>query len=52
MLVISATIIERIEDMQKSGLASLAIYYYDFKGKGKRDLRGVDYVRAVHMLCT
>ena len=37
----SSTIIEAIEDMQKSGLASLAIFYYDFREKEKKDLRGL-----------
>jgi hypothetical protein len=39
--VISSTIIEGIEDLQKSGLASLAIFYYDFREKEKKDLRGL-----------
>jgi hypothetical protein len=37
----SSTIIEEIESMQKSGLASLAIFYYDFKEDEKKDLRGL-----------
>ena len=37
----SSTIIEGIEDMQKSGLASLAMFYYDFREKEKKDLRGL-----------
>jgi len=37
----SSTIIEEIESMCKSGLASLAIYYYDFREDQKRDLRGL-----------
>ena len=37
----SSAIIEGIEDMQKSGLASLAIFYYDFREKEKKDLRGL-----------
>jgi hypothetical protein len=37
----SSTIIEDIESMQKSGLASLAIFYYDFKEDEKKDLRGL-----------
>ena len=40
-LVTSSTIIEGIEDMQKSGLASLAMFYYDFREKEKKDLRGL-----------
>ena len=39
--MISSTIIEAIEDMQKSGLASLAMFYYDFREKDKKDLRGL-----------
>jgi hypothetical protein len=30
-----------IEDMQKSGLASLAMFYYDFREEEKKDLRGL-----------
>ena len=41
MLVTSSTIIEGVEDMQKSGLASLAMFYYDFREKEKKDLRGL-----------
>jgi len=37
----SSTVIEDIESMQKSGLASLAIFYYDFKEDEKKDLRGL-----------
>ena len=37
----SSTIIEAIEDLQKSGLASLAMFYYDFREKEKKDLRGL-----------
>ena len=37
----SSTIIEDVENMQKSGLASLAIYYYDFREDEKKDLRGL-----------
>jgi hypothetical protein len=37
----SSTVIEEIESMQKSGLASLAIFYYDFKEDEKKDLRGL-----------
>jgi hypothetical protein len=37
----SSTIIEDIENMQKSGLASLAIFYYDFREDEKKDLRGL-----------
>ena len=37
----SSTIIEGIEELQKSGLASLAMFYYDFREKEKKDLRGL-----------
>jgi NACHT domain len=37
----SSTIIEEIETMRKSGLASLAMFYYDFREDQKRDLRGL-----------
>jgi hypothetical protein len=38
---ISSTIIEEIEAMRNSGLASLAFYYYDFRDDQKKDLRGL-----------
>ena len=37
----SSTIIEELEAIQKSGLASLAIFYYDFREDEKKDLRGL-----------
>jgi hypothetical protein len=37
----SSAVIEDIKTMQKSGLASLAIYYYDFREEQKKDLRGL-----------
>ncbi len=37
----SSTIIEEIEAMRKSGLASLAMFYYDFREDRKRDLQGL-----------
>jgi hypothetical protein len=37
----SSTIIEEIEAMRKSGLASLAMYYNDFREDQKQDLRGL-----------
>jgi len=37
----SSTIIEEIEAMRKSGLASLAIFYYDFRENQKKDRRGL-----------
>jgi hypothetical protein len=41
MALISSTIIEEIEILRKSGLASLAIYYHDFREDQKKDLRGL-----------
>jgi hypothetical protein len=40
-VVASSTIIENIEKMHKSGRASLAIYFYDFREDQKKDLRGL-----------
>jgi hypothetical protein len=37
----SSTIIEEIKNLRKSGLALLAIYYYDFREDRKKDLRGL-----------
>jgi len=37
----SSTVIEDIEKMSKSGRASLAMYYYDFREQQKKDLRGL-----------
>jgi hypothetical protein len=37
----SSTITEDIEIMRKSGLASLAMFYYDFREDQKKDLRGL-----------
>jgi hypothetical protein len=37
----SSTIIEDIEAMRKSGLASLAFHYYDFREDSKKDRRGL-----------
>jgi hypothetical protein len=37
----SSTIIEDIQKMSKSGRASLAMYYYDFREQQKKDLRGL-----------
>jgi len=39
--VTSSTIIEEFEAIQKSGLASLAMFYYDFREDEKKDLRGL-----------
>jgi hypothetical protein len=38
---VSSTIIEEIEIMRKCGLASLAMFYYDFREDQKRDRRGL-----------
>jgi hypothetical protein len=37
----SSTIIEEIDSMRKSGLASLAVFYYDFREDQKKDRRGL-----------
>jgi len=37
----SSTIIEEIDTMRKSGLASLAMFYYDFREDEKKALRGL-----------
>jgi hypothetical protein len=37
----SSTIIEEIEAMRKCGLASLAFHYHDFRGREKKDRRGL-----------
>ena len=41
MMLASSTIIENIDSMRKSGLASLAFFYCDFREEEKRDLRGL-----------
>jgi hypothetical protein len=41
MLWSSSTIIEEIETMRKSGLASLTMFYYDFREDQKKDLPGL-----------
>ena len=41
MLLTSSAIIENIDLMRKSGLASLAFFYYNFREDEKRDLRGL-----------
>ena len=41
MALISSTIIENIDSMRKSGLASLGFFYCDFREDEKRDLRGL-----------
>src|SRR5579863_3251535 len=40
-MLVSSTIIQEIEVMRKSGLASLAFYYHDFREDRKRDLQGL-----------
>ena len=37
----SSAVIEEVIAMQKSGLACLAMYYYDFREDKKKDLRGL-----------
>jgi hypothetical protein len=39
--VTSSTIIEEIDAIQMSGLASLAMFYYDFREDEKKDFRGL-----------
>jgi hypothetical protein len=39
--LVSSTIIEYIDDMRKRGLASLAIFYCDFRDDDKKKLRGL-----------
>ena len=41
MVFTSSTIIEEIKTTEKSGHASLAMYYYDFREDKKRDLSGL-----------
>jgi len=41
MVSASSTIIQEIEIMRKSGLASLAFYYHDFREDQKKDIRGL-----------
>ena len=50
MLSASSAIIEGIETMRNSGLASLAMYYYDFREDQKKDLRGL-LSSAISQLC-
>jgi hypothetical protein len=40
-VLVSSTIIEEIDAMRKSGLASLAVFYYDFREDQKKDRRGL-----------
>jgi hypothetical protein len=41
MIIASSTIIEDIETMRKCGLASLAMFFYDFREDQKKDFRGL-----------
>ena len=41
MKLISSTIIEDIRQLSKSGLASLAFFYFDFRDDDKKNLRGL-----------
>ena len=41
IVLVSSTIIEDVDSMQKAGLASLAIFYCDFREDQKKDLRGL-----------
>ena len=40
-MLASSAVIEEIRTMQKSGLACLAMYYYDFREDKKKDLHGL-----------
>ena len=41
MVLASSTIVENVKSMRKSGLASLAFFYHDFREDDKRGLRGL-----------
>src|SRR6266436_3278632 len=41
MLLASSAVIEDIRTLQKSGLASLAFFYCDFRDDQKKDVRGL-----------
>ena len=41
IVLASSTIIEDVDAMRKAGLASLAIFYFDFREGQKKDLRGL-----------
>jgi hypothetical protein len=41
MLSASSTVVQAIDTMRKSGLASLAFFYHDFREDQKKDLRGL-----------
>jgi NACHT domain len=40
-VLVSSTIVEEVDTMRKSGLASLAMYYYDFREDQNKDFRGL-----------
>ena len=40
-MLASSAVIEEIRNIQESGLACLAMYYYDFREDKKKDLRGL-----------
>ena len=40
-MLASSTIIEDVDAMRKAGLASLAIFYFDFREDQKKDLHGL-----------
>ena len=50
-VLVSSTIIEEIEAMRKSELASLAFFYYDFREDQKKDLRGLLSSILVQLCC-
>jgi hypothetical protein len=50
MALVSSRIIDEIETLRNSGLASLAMYFYDFREDGKKDLRGL-LSSVIYQLC-
>ena len=46
----SSTIIEELNTLRKSGLTSLAIYFFDFREDKKKDLRGL-LISLLFQLC-
>jgi hypothetical protein len=51
MLATSSSIIENIESIRATGLASVVYYYFDFKDTGKQDRRGL-LSSLLTQLCT
>ena len=49
MLLASSAIIENIRSLQKSGLASLAFFYCDFRDDQKKDQRGILWSMLVQL---